>query len=617
MKSFRQIWRRPTRTLLGIMLITLASAVLCVCLGQSFAASVADKGIDEKYITVAFPSDTYGAQAHEWATAYARDNPDIITSVSSPVLASAFIGGISHDNFTDQLHYTDMAFVRRIPYSPYDRAVFEITLTEIEDRGIEKAIKGEIKNVIALEGGYSDPTGFSAQTVMIFPSDEAFAESGLEIGGRYLFCARSYVDNDYLLRNALSQAKRMELFDAFDHSKSEPRRGGMRVKYGTLFTMLYQDQLAYYRNVEFVTDTETHEGYNIPSYVRLEGSAEEFLASDAGAEWKQYIDDLKISYNTFPIIGVDDLMHLSHFARGNAEVIEGEAFTAEELAGGAKVCLISETLALKNGISVGDTLDLSYYEKDEDYPGEKLLSQGEGVMSPASAIYNSDTTPLGESEGYTVVGIYRKGDAWSADDFQNFSPNTVFVPKNSISSDYEEAFGGLFTTFILKNGSMEDFAHTVADAGFDEAFLFDDSGYGDMKAGIEEYGESTNKIVPLGFAVWSVVIALFLMLYPARQGKELDTMDSLGCTRAQRMGFVLSSSLAVLIPGSILGLGAGIFLWKYVTEFLTASIGGGLSIGVDISDFIMITLAGLALSLIAVIILALPLTRTRGLDRRK
>ena len=138
-----------------------------------------------------------------------------------------------------------------------------------------------------------------------------------------------------------------------------------------------------------------------------------------------------------------------------------------------------------------------------------------------------------------------------------------------------------------------------------------------LNKGIAEYGESADRIVPLGFAVWSVVIALFLMLYPGRLGKELDIMDSLGARRVSRIVFVLSSSALILLAGSVLGLGAGLLLWDGVTDFLTASIGGGLELGASLSDFITITAAQFAIAILAVFVLAVPLTRTRGLNRRK
>lgn len=588
MKSMKQTWRRPMRTLLGILLITLAAAVLCVCLGQSFAAGAADGMLDEKYLTVAFPSDLYSPEAHAWALAYAGEHPETVKEIRSSVLASAYIPKIEHENFTSRLHYTDEDGVRDISYAPFDRAVFLIDIKAEETKG---QYLGEIVSVVALEAGYSDPTGFTVR----FKS-----ETELTVGELYLVSTANYTDLDYVLRNSLSQKKNVELFPAFDHEKTEMRRQGARIKYGHLFTMISGEDLEYYRHAEF--------DCGAPSPVKPGGSVDDFLAGAEGAEWREYIDALEISYHTFPTVGVNSLDDLAHFARGGAQITSGRAFTDEESSGGAKVCIISEELALRNSLAVGDVIDISYYPTPE--------TEAFNPANPAPAVYGKGME-IGEASFYEIVGIYRKGDPWAVTDYQNFTPNTVFVPKNSINAPFTEPVGGLFTLFILENGTMEDFAHAVADAGFDEYLFFDDNGWGDMQKGIAEYGESADRIVVLGFAVWSVVIALFLMLYPCRLGKELDIMDSLGARRASRIAFVLSSSALILFAGSALGFGAGLLLWDGVTDFLTASIGGGLELGASLSDFITITAAQFAIAILAVLVLAVPLTRTRGLERRK
>ena len=582
MHSIKQSMRRPVRTLLGILLITLAAAVLCVCLGQSLAAGATDSLLDEKYLTVAFPSDLYSPEAHEWAVAYAAEHPEIIKEIRSSVLASVYIQSLEHENFTTRLHYTDEDGVRDISYAPFDRAVFEIEVKDIEKAG---TVVGEIISVIALEDGYSDPTGFTVR----FSS-----ENVLTVGARYLVSTANYVDLDYVLRNSLSQKKHIELFPAFDHEKIEMRRQGARIKYGHLFTMISDQDLEYYRHVEFEC------GPIAP--MQVDGFAE---AAILNSEWEKYISDLEISYNTFPTVGVDSLDDLAHFARGGAMITSGRAFSDAETADGEKVCIISEELALRNSLKIGDRIDISYYPTPD---GEQF-----NPANPAPAVYGGDE--ICEAISYEIVGIYRKGDPWAVTDYQNFTPNTIFVPKNSINAPYAEPVGGLFTLFVLENGTMEAFAHDVAESGFDEYLFFDDNGWSDMQRGISEYG--ANKIVPLGFAVWSVVIALFLLLYPARLGRELDTMDSLGATRVGRIGFVLASSSIILFAGSVLGFGAGLLLWDVVTAFLTASIDGGLSLGASLTDFLAISAAQFAIAIIAVAILSVPLTHSRGLKRRK
>ncbi|MBQ8408505.1 MAG: ABC transporter permease [Clostridia bacterium] len=680
MKSIRQVWRQPTRWILGILLIALSVAVLCVCLGQSFSAGVAQEGLDDKFITLAFPSDVYGAAADRWIVEYAKENPDVITSISSPGFASAYIGGLTADNFTDYIHYDSY---KGFSYKPYDRVVFEITLESIvpvqEDsfivpdeapawngesvfEGIRVALTGRVDSVIALQENYSDPTGFTVKMTLEVADEAALEALDLQIGQRYLVYGTDYVDNDYLLRNMLAQSKNTELYEAFDHSKYETYRNGRnqyvaKIRFGHLITGITASQHDMYRTVSFkltnlaealtveyrvdengvkrpvsgtsfvdlkgnpkeYTAEEYAAKYGNPFIARLDGTAEQFLASEAGAEWKKIVDTLKLSYGTFPVISVNTMNELTHFARGNAKIVEGADFSDEDIASGARVCIISETVARLNGISVGDKISLSYYEKNVELPMESILSDGEGVTNPSAAFYDPETTPLSDSEEYTVVGLYRKSEEWSSseEDFYGFTPNTVFVPQGVIDVTEEHSHGGLFRSFVIKNGCLEEFALAVSDAGFDEQLLFDDNGYADMENSLADYENTADRIIPLGFVVWSVVTALFVLLFPLRQGRELDTMDSLGCNRLQRIWHVIVSSAGILIPGSLLGLGVGMLLWESVVELMSYSATGSLKIEMDIGYFVLIALIQLFISLLAVVAVSVPMTRTRGLDKRR
>ena len=56
MKTIKQLLRQPLKTLLGVILMTLAVAVLCVCVGQALAAQTTKQQLDERFSTVAVPS---------------------------------------------------------------------------------------------------------------------------------------------------------------------------------------------------------------------------------------------------------------------------------------------------------------------------------------------------------------------------------------------------------------------------------------------------------------------------------------------------------------------------------------------------------------------------------
>lgn len=49
MKFFRQLLRRPMKTTLGILLLTLAGILLCVSVGQFWAAAQTRRQLEELY----------------------------------------------------------------------------------------------------------------------------------------------------------------------------------------------------------------------------------------------------------------------------------------------------------------------------------------------------------------------------------------------------------------------------------------------------------------------------------------------------------------------------------------------------------------------------------------
>lgn len=59
MRSIRQTYRQPIKALSGVVLIALAVAVLCVCLGQSLAAANMRSSLESSYTTVALTSTIF------------------------------------------------------------------------------------------------------------------------------------------------------------------------------------------------------------------------------------------------------------------------------------------------------------------------------------------------------------------------------------------------------------------------------------------------------------------------------------------------------------------------------------------------------------------------------
>lgn len=328
---------------------------------------------------------------------------------------------------------------------------------------------------------------------------------------------------------------------------------------------------------------EYRERYSIPTIVRLDGTAEEFLESEAGAAWQQVLSDIEINSHAFPVIGVDDLHQFADFACGRAKIAQGRHFTAEELASGAKVCIISESMAHANGLTVGDTISAQFMNYDFANPYQERIADGKGYVYPTAYSYYGKTMSLNEAESYTIVGLYHQYEPWGRSDnnLYSFTPNTIFAPKASVSGDMDYSGHGLFTTYVIDGDMLRQLQVLSAEAGFGDAFSYYDNGYTKLADSLKGYTQAAQEVLPLGILVYGVLMALYLMLFPGRQGRELTMMDSLGAPLWPRIRHILMSCLGILIPGSIIGAAAGTALWEYVSGALGSYMNAGVEIILD------------------------------------
>ena len=220
--------------------------------------------------------------------------------------------------------------------------------------------------------------------------------------------------------------------------------------------------------------------YRVPTMARLEGEAEDFLASEEGFLWRQALKEMEISNHGFPVLAVEKLGYQAAFVRGQTRIVEGRDFTEEERSGGSRVCILSESLAAANGLKVGDTIDLRYYGYDYN-----IAAQQESMSrtsSPSAAIYSRREGFLAETEKYRIVGLYRQNNAWrNGDDPYGFTPNTVFVPKASVSGEMMTKKGGVYYSIVLQNGKKYEFEELQREAGYPDLFLCTDQGYSQIR----------------------------------------------------------------------------------------------------------------------------------------
>lgn len=566
--------------------------------------------------------------------------------------------------YTVEIPLPETAFADYLDY----RAYYESLDVRGEMSGVTAELSGRIDRVLSLEEHFKDPTGMTLKFSLGATTHEELNAvlSGLEPGERCLVYGLNYWDDDWELRVAYE-------VDEWDFSKlrlATEREKELWAKnqgwtdvyarydgnwmaestYNTINTVSMNVKLSAYDSISYepvrdengilteirviddkkITDAECNsvpvspeefgEYYKIPSIVLLEGTAEEFLASEEGRAWKAALERDAVNNHAFPVMGVDDLAYVAQFITGESRIVEGRKFTDRELSDGMQVCVISQELASANNLQVGDTIHPNFYTADENLPYQMPLFASKDVINPSAGMYFSTTPLMGEME-YTIVGIYRSNEPWAnvtnEENHYAFTPNTIFVPKTSVPAQMQYSSLLQFQTVVIHNGQMENFAALMYKAGYGGFYHLDDQGYGLIAKNFSDYQALSRKVLLVCAAAYGIIALLYLLLFPGSQRKTMLLMESLGAGSARRCGHVFLSSLLLQLPATILGTGAGYLLWDGIIAKMKLSVGVLVDMKLEIRWLLAGSAAQFVLMALLSALVAVFQARTHKLSKRR
>ena len=562
----------------------------------------------------------------------------------------------------EQNQLTREDFDSQSAYQDYLNGLEQIS----KQTGYSVCLTGKVTQVVALQEGYRDIVGRNANLILHIPSLEALEALNLVPGEQYIVYGMDFVDThmDLVgLMDALDLIPREkmdpfnpELLHILTPEEVEENFGLFVATYAgkmlsepwflqlnsiamTLTGPACVQQYEEIRNdngyllnlVEKTQYTLTDangetlnlskeeyiQRYQVPTIARLDGSLEDFLNSAEGALWKAAMENTNINSHAFLVIGVDDMDYVADFSLKRSQIVEGRDFTAAELQSGARVCLVQEKLAAENGLQIGDTITLNLYSTDPNLPYQFFREDGVGMINPTASFYFG-TTPFTETAEYTVVGFYRC-DSWPdlKEDPYAYSANTVFVPKASVKTPMEQCDSIVFNTLILQNGKIEAFHKLAMQAGLAGRFKYNDQGYSTIAANFHNYASLAKQLLVIGAVLYSVLLLLFLMLYPGAQKNNVRAMQSFGASFFHRFGHVMGVSLGIVIPASILGCWIGNLLWDNLVKALQTTAESAVAL--QIEPGVLTAVAGIQLifALFTTVCVAIFIAAPRGIARRR
>lgn len=554
-------------------------------------------------------------------------------------------------------------------YYPIYQDLIDMALETTTTEGYTVELTGTVTQVLYLPEDMRDPVGMTARLTLTLPSAQEIEALALTPGEQYIVYGLDYFDDyQFFVEYMKSSSFKHISFEPFDSElvteptaqqiKSFMRNKKINVyklynyvplekwQYDRINTVsmtlcapsnllpyvdvfnevgkqvdrVAQDSYTYADadgTIHTLSMEQLNSLYGIPTIARLDGDVEAFLASETGAAWQSALEQAQVNGHGFCVVGVYDMHQLASFALEKAQIGEGREFTADEVASGAKVCMIHELVAQQSGLQIGDTITLSYYTTDYGVPYQSDRMQGQGLLRPSAGMYFS-TTPFTETAEYTIVGFW-KGDAWpDADkDYYNFSANTVFVPYPSVQTSMEQYNSIPFVAVELENGKVNEFHDLAKRSGYAGRFKYSDQGYSQIAVNFHDYESLAMQSMVVGIVIYVILLLLFLLLYPASQGKTVWTMESLGCNYRKRFGHVLLSAVCVMAMATAVGILIGTLLWDWVVAAMQATTESSVTLQMESGTLIKVAGAQLVLGFVLSALVALWVAMPRGISKRR
>ena len=571
--EYKQLWRTPIRTLAICLALALVTGMLSVAHGLQLAADRMWEQVEREYTTIAYVPTTpaqYRSVKENMEKKYTSSYNTLFRAIQNGRFASEI--ALHMDTHSRMMAYdsnligavSDIADLNK----PQNLALFAVRCDEItvsysyQTTSTTKIVNGKpvrdvfttnvyfyhftVEETLSLHEDLTPPAHLTVTTNGYNLSGD---KSALEPGESYLLFG--YYEDLGDGCGTVSHAKALWEIEV------------MKEKW-TGEGYLY-----------FCHPNQNYPTSRVPILAKYYGSPKEHIAQDPTGMWENLFRIMEISYSSVQILSADHPGALRPFIDRHAELTQGEMFTEEQLASGAKAALISDIFAEKNGLSVGDSLDLHFYQSTYSdgenkghtyFNGEEMLIPqqvyGENKMDDPAYRQEKKVTQVHASEQdavYTVVGIYTT-DGW-VNRTEYIHPNTVIIPQASLSAQYTFDLPQFDRTFILPNGGVDAFEAELEAAGFGGAVHYDDQGYASVIPGVETICRSAEFVYNIVRVLWILAVIMILLIFTWMQMPTGKVKYRLGAGKMRIWGQMSCSVLLVMLLSCLGGFAGSVLLY--------------------------------------------------------
>lgn len=297
-----------------------------------------------------------------------------------------------------------------------------------------------------------------------------------------------------------------------------------------------------------------------------------FYETERGQYWLELSKALSMWDTTAPVLPVTDTALLPSFHDRTVYVREGRTFSAEDLENGAAVCLVSEEFARKNGLSIGDKVELPLYGVNEKNSPHRTFGDGSGLRTFSLLnAQNRAYTPFWTAK-YEIIGTYYSvGTYGKPAGSIEMALNLFLIPANSVKADFagnivdSGPMQRATTSFQIPNGTVDDYMaaynrNVPAEVRENLEITFDDNGYSQIIGGLLNMRYVAIILFAAGLLSALAILVLLLYFFIVKQKKRTAIERSLGMSKAQCRVSLMAGILVLALVASVIGVGIGAVL---------------------------------------------------------
>lgn len=297
-----------------------------------------------------------------------------------------------------------------------------------------------------------------------------------------------------------------------------------------------------------------------------------FYETERGQYWLELSKALSMWDTTAPVLPVTDTALLPSFHDRTVYVREGRTFSAEDLENGAAVCLVSEEFARKNGLSIGDKVELPLYGVNEKDSPHRTFGDGSGLRTFSLLnAQNRAYTPFWTAK-YEIIGTYYSvGTYGKPAGSIEMALNLFLIPANSVKADFagnivdSGPMQRATTSFQIPNGTVDEYRaaynrNVPAEVRENLEITFDDNGYSQIIGGLLNMRYVAIILFAAGLLSALAILVLLLYFFIVKQKKRTAIERSLGMSKAQCRVSLMAGILVLALVASVIGVGIGAVL---------------------------------------------------------